>query len=266
MRHRTLVVTAGVVLLLGAAAALLLLRREPAAEGSGDLIQALQRGSVPPSGASSRARRTRTTPPVPKPSALPALVGDTNWRVRLRAATLLAERPEIPAPRRAELLLEALGHEVAAPASGPPLAGSYLPLSGVIRLHYVHLIEDLGSAGARPARAAAENASGERREWASIAFGASGDSSAAAALRELLRTSRHADVRMSAAYFLGRLGDHAAAGDLKAALTDPATAQVRSDVSGIPDHTLYPVREQAAGALQDLGFEVQRRGQTFIVR
>jgi len=260
--RRTTLLVAGAVLLLGAGAAFLLLRREPSGGASDDLIQALQGNTAPRSQASAR-RRTRVPPPLPDAAALPALIRDTSWRVRLRTASSLAGRADIPAERRAELILDALGQEVTSPASGPPLAGSYLPLSGVFRLHYVHLIEDLGPAATRPARAALQDASGERREWTSIALGASGDKGAAPALRELLRRSRHPDVRMSAAYFLGILGDRSAVGDLKAALADPATARVRSDGSGPPDHTLYPVREQAAGALQALGLAVERNGNTF---
>ncbi|MGI9042212.1 MAG: HEAT repeat domain-containing protein [Gemmatimonadales bacterium] len=160
------------------------------------------------------------------------------------------------------MILDALGQEVTSPASGPPLAGSYLPLSGVFRLHYVHMIEELGPAATGPARTALRNASGDVREWTSIALAASGDKDAAPGLRELLRRSHHAEVRMSSAYFLGLLGDRSAAGDLKAALADPATARVRSDGSEL-SHTLYPVREQAAGALQALGFTVERNGDTF---
>lgn len=261
MTRRTPLLLTGGVLLLGVVV-FLLLRRPPVAETSGSsIIQALQGGTGRPSRPSAR-RRTRTTPPAPDPCDL-LLVRDTSSRVRMSAASALAECKKIPAERRAELLLDALGQEITMPASGPPLAGSYLPLTGVFRLHYVHMIEDLGSSAADPARAALQNSSGLRREWASIALGATGAKDAAPALRELLRSSEHADVRMSAAYFLGRLGDRSAVGDLKAALSDPATARVVSDVSEERGQTLYLVREQAAGALMALGLTVERNGHTF---
>jgi len=193
------------------------------------------------------------------------MVRDTNWQVRLRAAGVLAENPGIPAPRKAELLLDALQQEINSPAPLPSPAGSYLPLTGVIRLHYVHLIEDLGANASAPARAAISRQTGLAREWASIAWGASGAQDAAAPLRELLRTSRDPEIRMAAAYFLGQLGDRSAVGDLKQALSDQATAQVKSD-AGEPPRSLYPVREQAAGALGTLGLEVERNGNTFTAK
>lgn len=257
-RGKLLLLAAGLVLVT--AVGFFVLRGTRSKDTPGDIIiQALQADSLsrPP------ARRSRIAPKPPDPSAIPELVRDTSWRTRLSAASALAEHPEIPAKRRAEMVLDALTQEVAMPAPAPPPAGSYLPLTGVIRLHYVHMIEDLGADAADPARTAMGQESGPAREWASIAFGASGAKDATPILRELLRSSSEADVRMSAAYFLGRLGDRSAVDDLKRALSDPATAQVNSKDSGRPRRTFYPVREQAAGALKNLGLKIQRTGDTF---
>lgn len=261
MTRRTVLLVTGVVLLIGAGA-FLLLRPAPEAERAGGVIAALQRPTPPAAAAPPRVRRSRIPPP-PDVSALQVMVRSTDWRVRRRAAGSLAERRDLPPERRAELLLDVLEQEVATPAKGPPPAGSYLPLTGVMRLHYVHLVGDLGGPATGPARAAVRDASGERREWTTIALGATGAKEAVPGLRELLRGSRHTDVRMSAAYFLGELHDRSAVDDLKAALRDPGTARVVSDVSGAPDRALYPVREQAARALRTLGVSVERRGSTF---
>jgi HEAT repeat protein len=260
VNRRILLLVGAVVVAL--AAVFLLYRRSVRTEAPGNIIiQAIRNDTVPMS-RNARGPKSRTAPPL-DPARLPELVRDTSWEVRLDAAAMVLETRELPQPRRAELLLDALGQEISTPASAPPLTGSYLPRTGVHRLHYVHLIEDLGPAAAGPARNAMQKESGARREWATIALGAAGGRDAAPALRQLLRSSSEAAVRMSAAYFLGRLSDRSAIDDLRAALGDSATARIMSDDTGTRGRTLYPVREQAAGALMVLGVKVERNGNTF---
>jgi hypothetical protein len=65
---------------------------------------------------------------------------------------------------------------------------------------------------------------------------------------------------------LGWLKDGDAVPALKAALRDTATALPVSDLVGRPPKRFYPVREQAALALEALGFKVERRGDAFTVQ
>jgi HEAT repeat protein len=262
MNRRTpLLASAGLVLVL--VAGLLLYRRSARTEAPGDIIiQAICGDSAPVASRPQRRANQRTSPAF-DPARLPELVRDTSWEVRLTATDAVAASKHIPEGRRAELVLDALGQEISRPASAPPIAGSYLAPTGVFRLRYVHLIEDIGAAARDPARNAMQRGSGVHREWATIAWGASGAKEAGPALRELLRSSNQADVRMSAAHFLGRLGDRSAIGDLRAALRDPATARVGIDDTGDRGRTIYLVREQAAGALMALGIKVERNGHTF---
>jgi HEAT repeat protein len=257
MKRRNLFLLVAALLLAGAAA-FLFLRRSPGAMGRDPILAALEQdtSSPPP------PKRVRTAA-APDSALLPQLVRDSNWMVRLTATDAVVQNQSLPEPRRAELVLDALAQEVITPASGRPLAGSYLPLTGVFRLRYVHMLENLGSAAADPARAAMQRESGLRREWATVALGAAGARDAIPALRQLLRSSAQPDVRMSAAYFLGRLRDSSAVADLKAALSDTATARVLADDTGEKEHVLFPVREQAAGALMALGLKVERNGNTF---
>jgi len=240
--------------------AFLWLRDRSEGASSSPIIEALRKSG----GAltSSPQDLPRTAQPI-NPALLPTQVRDTNWMTRLTATDAVMADKSLPEQRRAELVLDALTQEVSAPASGRPLAGSYLPLTGLFRLRYVHLLEELGAAAADPARASMQRESGTRREWATLALGAAGSRDAVSPLRQLLRSSSQPDVRMGAAYFLGRLGDRSAIPDLKAALADPATARVLSDDTGEGGHVLFPVREQAAGALMALGLKVERTGNTF---
>jgi HEAT repeat protein len=260
MSGRTLVLLISGLVLAGAAA-FLLLRGSPPSDRAASIIAALQPDARRPS--TPRQQGSPDTTAAPDPARLPDLVRDTSWMVRLTASDAVMQSKNLPEQRRAELLLDALGQEVSTPAAGRPFTGSYLPLSGMLRLRYAHMLEDLGRAAANPARAAMQKETGERREWAAIAWGASGTSDAAPELRRLLRTSNHSDVRMSAAYFLGRLGDRSAVADLKAALSDSATARITTDDTGDRGRILYPVREQAAGALMALGIKVERDGHRF---
>jgi HEAT repeat protein len=75
-----------------------------------------------------------------------------------------------------------------------------------------------------------------------------------------------ADVRMTAARYLGWLHDREAMPVLRSALADTASATAVSDIVGRPPVRFYPVREQAAGALEIMGVKVERRGDTFTVQ
>jgi HEAT repeat protein len=71
---------------------------------------------------------------------------------------------------------------------------------------------------------------------------------------------------MTAARYLGYFKDRDAIPALRQALNDPHRAISLSDTPGMPNQPFYPVREQAARALRELGLKVERRGDTFVVQ
>jgi len=206
-------------------------------------------------------------PPAPPDAAgLAATLRDSSWQARLGAVGALRGRTDIPVARRAEILLQGLAREIAQPTESLPFPGSYLPATSTFRLQFLWGMEWLGRDAIGPARQAAERAGGETREWMLLTQAGAGDIQASPGLRELLRTSRQGPVRMTAARLLGRLRDRSALPDLQAALKDSFTAITEAGDLDVPSHSFYPVREQAAGALQALGVKVERRGNDFVVR
>jgi HEAT repeat protein len=217
----------------------------------------------------SRASVESLAPPPPMLSDTAAILGmlrDTVWQRRAATAWGLAARSDIPVARRAGLLLEVLEREIVSPTNARVVAGSWPPFTGFLRIQYLLAFETLGPNARDPVRDAHRGSSGEVREWYTLALGATMDAEAAPALRELLAHSGDADVRMTAARYLGRLKDSEAVAALRAALGDTATAVPVTDVVGRRPTRFYPVREQAALALEDLGFKVERRDDTFIVQ
>jgi len=217
-------------------------------------------------GAAESPRPARRSPGSPDPAGVPAMLRDPSWKIRLAGANTLRSLTAMPLARRAELLVQALDREATAPDSSPPVAGSYVPLSTFLCLQYLGLLEDLGPDAAEVVRAAPAPASPAGREWRSLALAATGGADAASRLRELVIRARDPGVRMSAAHFLGDLGDRDAIPVLRTALSDSAAVRPRGDRPGLSADAFHPVREQAAGALRALGVRVERRGDTFTAR
>lgn len=252
MTTRRLALVLGIVLVVGVGVSVYLRSPErPAPASVSDSVEA--------------RRRTPRTRPVRDPKAIPALLRDTSWSVRLSAANALRVLTAIDVPRRAALLAEALNHEASRPAIGPPLVGSYLPLTSAIRLQYLAVLEGFGPAATDAVRAAADPTSPAAREWRTLAVAATGAPDVAPDLRRLLGSSDPA-VRMTAARYLGYLEDRGAEPELRKALADPFVAEATTDALGAAPTRVHPVREQAARALRALGHTVDRRGETFTVR
>jgi HEAT repeats len=211
------------------------------------------------------ARAPRTKGP-PSEAEISRMLRDTLWQRRSAAAWGLTDRNDIPVPRRAQLLLDVLQREVASPTRAPAMAGSWEPLTGFLRIHYLHALETLGSNARDPVSKAYKASSGELREWYALALGATLNPDGAPPLRELLARSQDPDVRMTAARYLGWLRDRGAESVLRAALSDTATAEIVTDVPGRPPRNFFPVREQAAAALEEMGFKVTRQGSTYTVQ
>jgi HEAT repeat protein len=222
--------------------------------------------ATPPADSAAIGRRTRQPQGPPDEATISRLMRDSLWQRRASTAWGLTERPDIPVERRAVLLLDILKREVTSPTNALRLEGSYLPMTSFLRIHYLHALETLGPQARAPVREAYEKSQGEVREWYSLALGATTTPEAAAPLRELVIKSRNVEVRMTAARYLGWLKDREAVPALRAALNDTATAMVTSDFVGLPRRRFYPVREQAAGALKELGLQVKRQGDTYLAQ
>lgn len=199
---------------------------------------------------------TPTDTATPDAAAIERQLDSRGWLDRQQAATLLLERPDIPAPRRAEMLLRAVEAEAQEPVDDEPVEGSYLTASGLLRLSYTRAMGALGAEALETLRRAAAGEEGAARERAILALGFADDAQATAALRQLLSDSDDPDVRMLAAYLLGELGDEAAVPLLRQALEDGHSVYYEGRLTG--GVWIYPVRGQAAAALTKLGLEVRR--------
>lgn len=193
------------------------------------------------------------------------MLRDTSWEQRAATAWGLTDRSDIPAGRRAVLLLEVLEREITSPSKGPTIAGSYLPLTSFLRLHYLHALETLGPDAREPVREVYKKSQGNVREWYGLALGATLAPDALPEIRGLLARSSDLAVRMTAARYLGWLKDRDAIPVLTAALRDTARATIVTDVVGRGPKRFHPVREQAARALRELGLRTKRRGDSTIV-
>jgi HEAT repeat protein len=118
------------------------------------------------------------------------------------------------------------------------------------------LLGKLGAADPAALQQAAAGQSGELAEWLLLAQATAGARNTIPQVRQVLRSSEHADVRMEAADALGTLKAREALPELRTALDDPDEVSYTDDL-GL-DHTIYPVREQAAAALGVLGIKVER--------
>lgn len=196
-----------------------------------------------------------------KAEELARALRDGNWETRFGAVRATPRQSAIPAAQRADLLLDLLTREIAAPASGEPPVGSYLEPTQLLRLHAAQALGELGS-GAQPSmRARLQKAAGEEREWILLGLGYAADSAVAPQLRQTLSSSRSGVVRMTSAHVLGKLRDSAAAPQLEAALGDRFSARVaHNDVGEAGEPVRYPVRDRAASALRKLGYRVDYRG------
>jgi HEAT repeat protein len=196
--------------------------------------------------------------------AVEQAVRDKTGKERLVALRDLAARKDISSAQQVKALLEELQREVATPTAAPPLMGSYLSLSSLIKLELAEALGQVGPEAIGPLQEAAASKSGEHREWVILALGFAKSTEVGPQLRELLRSSANGDIRHTAASLLGELGIREAIPDLRQALTDPY--QVTVEEADL-DRTviIYPVREEAAGALEALGVKVERTDDNFRV-
>lgn len=202
---------------------------------------------------------TETTVPTPAPAPSTAeeieeALQDKDPGRRLVAARSLPAREDIPAAERTEILLAVLGKEIAEPTAGPAPYGTYVSTTDWLRYHYTRTLGELGPESIEILQQAAVGDNREARERAILSLAYARQQEIVPDLRELLRTSSNGEVRSDAAYLLGRLRAREAIPELKKALEDSYKVIMENRERSFE---LYPVREQALGALEELGLTVE---------
>lgn len=200
---------------------------------------------------------TATPTATPNAADLRAALGADDWQQRQAVAQALPTRTDIAAAERADMLLAAVATEAGEPIEAQPPNGAYLSASGLLRLTYTRSLGALGPDALATLRRAAQSDDAAVRERAILALGYAGDREALPQLRALLAESADGDVRMLAAFLLGELQDRDAIPALETALADEYNVYFEGD--GDVATTIYPVRNQAAGALHKLGVAVERQ-------
>lgn len=200
--------------------------------------------------------------PIPSPTVTP---NATMLEQTIRSADASAypiitehvlERTDLPTAQRVALLLQLLERVSTAPSALPVVPTSYLAPTSISKWQIARALGDLGGDARTPLIHAIPTLVGEQRGWAITGLGYTGSPDAVPLLRELLTSSRQGDIRATAAYQLGVLKAHEAIPELRRALTDTYHVSTGGEQASI----LYPVREQAAGALVELGVKVERTG------
>ncbi len=176
---------------------------------------------------------------------------------RLRAVRELANAgggPDLAAA--VQEIIAAFKSELALPVDSRVIPNGYLPRSAWRRVHFARLLAGLPQKARTATFRAFQAANKPLKSWLAIALGDAGDHRVTGVLITLLRTNPDWPIRWAAAEALGAIGSPEAISALKQAMQhDPA--HVRSGSDGTRESTFYPVREQAAGALIRLGFNVR---------
>jgi HEAT repeat protein len=172
---------------------------------------------------------------------------------RLDTAWTLTQRDDIPAPIKAQLLLDAIEREIRQPTLGAA-QGSYLTATEWSSYVYTRALGKIAPGALAALRDTATNETGELRARAVLALGYAGQREVIADLQDLLRSSAIGDVRSEAAHLLGDLGAQEAIPDLRQAALDTHSVRVDSPGGG---RKFFPVRESALRALESLGLTIE---------
>jgi len=197
-----------------------------------------------------------TPEPTPNAAGIEAMLTGESFAYRLSAARLLGGRKDIPAPERVRMLAAALSAEVESPSEGATVRDNYLQDGQVLRLVLTRSISQVGERGLDAARKAASEAEGIAREHLLVALVYMGDKDALPEVRALVTDAADPVVRMDAARALGEARDKLAREALIQALQDDYLVH---GADSLGEFDIYPVREQAAGALNKLGVKVSRQ-------
>ena len=255
MNRRPLLIVAGALLgiLLLALLGLQVARRSRGV----DLSAQFARARATRAAASTVTREALDPTPTPGLAAIKALLTSPAYDLRLATARSLSQREDIALEDRAWLLVDALQAEVDHPSTdAPPVRDSYLAPDQMLRLILVRTLSELGDAAQPTLQAALVDADGLARDHLLIALACLGDPAALPEVRDLILSSPDIVVRMDGARALGVAGDGEAIAVLEQALADPARVEAHDSLGA---YTVYPVREQAALALETLGVPVVRQ-------
>lgn len=186
------------------------------------------------------------------------------------AARILGNMKRVNPQVRTESILSALQRETAKCNIGmkqPLLPDSYCTESQHKVRQYVFAVEDIGAAAIpfiwQEVRDP-NNVDAHFKEYLFVCLGLCGEKSVADNLQKTLLESVDGHARALSALAIGRLGDDRAIESLKRALADEFRVVYESDVRGPwGNEEIYPVREEAASALQKLGVRIVRQGNVF---
>lgn len=201
-------------------------------------------------------------------SVVRSTLGEGNWSTRSKIVRALGKNRLTGADVLVPIVADSL--EDVVENSGPDLRvdGSYLSTAEYTKRQHEFSLEDLGPASVPLLRERLSVANGEVRQRLAIALAGLGDDKQADMLIRMLDESADGNLRACAARSLGRLGRKEAIPALKRRLTDDFVVEYSTDVS-IPGagtlRRIFPVRDEAASSLRQMGLQVKRSGFEFQV-
>ncbi len=194
---------------------------------------------------------------------LERMVRSGVWEDRFQAAHKLQSLSNLDTTRATEILIEGITLEALKPSSLEYGRRSYLSNSERLLRKYTFDLVDLAPASARLLHFYADSLTGDARSWLIIALGLQYEKSAHVELRTILSGATDPNLRAMAARALSVYSDSADIPLFKQALLDAHNVTMQRDYgpeSQDMARVVYPVREEAAGGLRKMGFEVILEG------
>lgn len=182
-----------------------------------------------------------------------------DWRIMSKAARIFAKIEGIDIDLRVDEVLNALKKEIQKPSSLEKLRGSYATVTEYIRRQYILALSDIGyQAIPYLKQALTESTSIIEKQYMLIALGFLKDEEVFSELCDMVINEKEGYIRYGAARALGNIGNKDAIPLLLEMLHDPFVVPSGLDVfiPGMDTSITYPVRDEAAGSLRQLGIKV----------
>lgn len=160
---------------------------------------------------------------------------------------------------KSALLIDALNKEISEPVSDKR-SNSYLSNTEFLRLKYVEELSALGPEALSDLRSASTNVRSAVKPYIEFARANLRDRAVATNILSLAASDPDPFVRAMAVRSLGRLGDSNAVSFLKQLLQDPYFRESEDSLGG---YRTYLIREEAARALIQLGYDIKRTDGNF---